>query len=216
MQLTKAHYFEGRKLRRKLEAVAKKEAKLLLSGELGEGTTDLADARAMMETYHWMKSKHIDSIIVEKKLLGGWVVMLAFKDLPRGMPNILGAPVKVKSEEQAMFEANRLLRAAYIKCEDTKKMMRDNVFTDARIFRLQDVNLQVPGEMVDAAARKIPDIPPEKEAQKMRMTHIDTIGAVLGKSRLTGELWDNMSEDSQVKLMVEASYLLCLNINIVA
>lgn len=216
MKLTKAHYFEGRKLRRKLESAAKKEAKMLLSGELGAGESDMADALSIMETYHWMKAKHIDSVIVQKKLIGGWIVMLAFKDLPRGIPNMLGAPGKPKTQEDAMFEAKRLLRAAYVKCEETKKMMRDNTFADLRIFRIQNLNLQVPGEMVDAAARKLPDLPAEKEAQKLRMKHIENMRAIIGEGDLTPERWDQLPEDSQIRIMVECSYLLCLNINMVA
>lgn len=213
MKLTKKHYLEGRKLRRKLEVEAKKSARALVSQ--GDGS-DLDNARAMMGTYHWMKSRHIDSIIVEKPLIGGWVVLLTFADLPRGIPNVLGAPGKPKSEEEAMFEAKRLLVAAYVKCEDTKKMMRDGVFQDNRLFRYQNLSLQVPGEMVDSAARQLPEMPAEKAAQKMRMTHIEDIRSAVGHGELTGDRWDAMHEDQQVKVMVAASYLLCLNINMVA
>lgn len=213
MQLTKKHYYEGRKLRRKLEGVAKKDARQIVAEP---DSTEIDDLRAMMSTYHWMKSKHIDSVIVEKKLIGGWVVLLTFADLPRGIPNVLGAPGKPRSEEEAMFEASRLLRAAFVKCEDTRKMMREGNFEESRLFRYQTLNLQVPGELVDTAARAIPEIPREKEAQKMRMQHIEAMRKTIGSGELTGERWDQLSEDQKVKLMVEASHLLCLNINIVA
>ncbi|MFX4299950.1 hypothetical protein [Pseudosulfitobacter pseudonitzschiae] len=213
MNLTTKHYYEGRKLRRKLEGLAKKEAKSLVQSE---ESTDLDEARAIMSTYHWMKSKHIDSVIVEKRLIGGWVVLLTFADLPRGIPNVLGAPGKPKSEAEAMFEATRLLRAAFVKCEDTKKMMREGNFEENRLFRYQTLNLQVPGALVDSAARKVPELPGEKDAQKMRMTHIENMRKIIGPGELTGDRWDRMSEDQKLKLMIEASFLLCLNINIVA
>lgn len=213
MQLTKKHYYEGRKLRRNLEGLAKKDARRIVAEP---DSAEIDDLRAMMSTYHWMKPKHIDSVIVEKKLIGGWVVLLTFADLPRGIPNVLGAPGRPKSEEEAMFEASRLLRAAYVKCEDTKKMMREGNFEECRLFRYQTLNLQVPGELVDTAAKALPEIPREKEAQKMRMQHIETMRKTIGSGELTGERWDQLSEDQKVKLMVEASHLLCLNINIVA
>jgi hypothetical protein len=216
MELTKAHYFEGRKTRKAMDGKAKKEARQLVANDTGATTGDLADARAMMETYHWMKSKHIDSIIIEKKRLGGWVVLLTFKDLPRGIPNVLGAPGKPKTREQAEFEAHRLLRAAYVKCEDTKAMMREGQMDDLRLFRYQDVNLQVPGEMVDAAARKLPGMPEGKDARKLQKEQIDKLRNALGGDKFTIDRWNALDEDVQLQAMVAASFLLCLNINIVA
>ncbi|HDZ53446.1 hypothetical protein LCGC14_0043910 [marine sediment metagenome] len=216
MQLTTAHYYEGRKTLKKLEKRAKKEARELLAGTLGADTKELADAQAIMETYYWMKSKHIDSIIVQKKTIGGWVVVLTFKDLPRGIPNVLGAPGKPKTEEEAMALAHVMVRAAYVKCEETKKMMREGTMDDLRFFRYQDLHLQVPGDMVDAAARKIPDMPAEKEAKKMRQEHIDKMREAVGKKKLTVERWNELSEERQLAAMVAASFLLCLNINLVA
>lgn len=207
------HYFEGRKTRKAMDRLAKKEARQLLDGSLGEGTEDLADARAMMETYHWMKSKHIDSVIIHKPKLRPWNVVLVFKDLPRGIPNALGAPVTPKTEEEARFEAHRLLRAAYVKCEDTKQMMRDGTMDDLRMFRLQGLFLQVPGEMVDAVAKKIPGIPEEKQAQKLRKDQIDRISKIIGPLEFNQERWEALNEDQQIDVMTAAATLLCLNIN---
>lgn len=215
MELTKAHYTEGRKLRKSLETKARKEARALVAAE-GSETQDLADARAMMETFYWMKSKHIDSVIVQKRMIGGWVVLLCFKDLPRGIPNVLGAPGKPKNREEAEFEAYRLLRAAYVKCEDTKKMMRDGDMDDLRLFRYQDLHLRVPGEMVDAAAKKVPGIPEKKEADKLRKENIDRIRLAVGTQPLTVDRWNALGEDKQIEAMIGASFLLCLNINLVA
>jgi len=216
MELTTADYYEGRKIRKSMERLARKEARDLIAGTIGEGTSDLADARAMMETYHWMKAKHVDSVIIRKQMLAGWVVLLTFKDLPRGIPNVLGAPGKPRSEEEARAEAQRLLRAAYVKCEDTKEMMRSGQMDDLRLFRYQDIHLQVPGEMVDAATRKIPANPPKKDAQKMRQEQIDAIHGAIGKGALDVERWNALSEDDQLKVMIAAANLLCLNINLVA
>lgn len=216
MELTTKDYYEGRKLRKALDTAAKKEARALVTGTMGVGTKDLADARSMMETYHWMKAKHIDSIIMRKQLLRGWVVLLTFKDLPRGIPNVLGAPGYPKTEEEARQEAQRLLRAAYIKCEDTKAMMRAGEMDDLRLFRYQEIFLHVPGEMVNAAAKKIPAKLPEKEAQKMRQEQIDSIQSVLGKGIFDVSTWGELTEDHQLKVMIAAANLLCLNINLVA
>lgn len=216
MNLTKAHYFEGRKALKAMEKRAKKEARELLAGTLGADTKDLADARAIMETYYWMKAKHIDSVIVQKKTLGGWVVVLTFKDLPRGIPNVLGAPGAPKTRAAADALAHVMLRAAFVKCEETKQMMRDGVMDDLRFFRYQDLHLQVPGDMVDTAARKIPEIPEETEAKKLRKTHIDAMRSAVGSEKLTVERWNALPEDNQLAAMIAASILLCLNINLVA
>ncbi len=216
MQLTTAHYYEGRKTLKAMEKVARKEARDLLDGTIGADTKDLADAQAIMETYYWMKSKHIDSVIIQKKPIGGWVVVLTFKDLPRGIPNVLGAPGNPKTREAAEASAHVMLRAAFVKCAETKQMMRDGTMDDLRYFRYQDLHLQVPGEMVDTAARKIPTIPDEKEAKKLRKEHIDKMRAVVGKKKLTLERWNEMTEEQQLEAMVSASILLCLNINLVA
>lgn len=212
-KLTKRDYFEGRKLRKSMERQAKKEAIALLDGSLGQGTSDLADARAIMSTYHWMKSKYMDSLLIQKGMLSGWHVLLAFADLPRGIPNMLGAPGKPKSREEAEAEAFRMLRAAYVKCEETKMMMREGIYEDLRLFRCGEVFLQVPGGMVDAAAKKIPAMPEESEAQKLRKQHIDSLSAIIKSKTLTEEAWSALSEDLQIQAMVDASFLLCLNIN---
>lgn len=213
MKLTKDHYFAGRKTRKQLEKQAKNEAKGLIAGTIGSGTADLSDARSMMETYYWMKPRHIDSVIIHKQLMKGWVVLLTFKDLPRGIPNVLGAPGKPKSEEEARSEAMRLLRAAFVKCEDTKVLMRNGLMSDIRLFRYQGIDLQVPGEMVDAAARKIPEQPGRNDVQKLRQKELDTIHSALGQRAMTVDDWNMLSEDHQLQVMMSASNLLCLNIN---
>jgi hypothetical protein len=216
MKLTKTHYYEGRKALKSMEKQAKKEARELLAGTLGADTKDLADARAIMETYYWMKAKHIDSVIIQKKTLGGWIVVLTFKDLPRGIPNVLGAPGAPKTREEADALGHVMLRAALVKCEETKELMREGKMDDLRFFRFQDLHLQVPGDMVDAAARKIPEIPADKEAKEQRKKHIDAMRTAVGNQPLTVERWNALSEDNQLAAMVAASFLLCLNINLVA
>jgi hypothetical protein len=216
MELNSKHYFEGRKVRKSMDKSARKEAKALIAGTLGEGTPDLADARAIMETYYWMKPKHIDSLIIEKQPLRGWVVLLTFKDLPRGIPNVLGAPGKPKTEADAKFEAERLLRAAYVKCEDTKAMMRAGEMDDLRLFRYQEIFLQVPGEMVDSVAKKTKPPESNKETQKLRQEQIDRIHGILGKHTADVAAWDKLEEDQQINVMIAAAHLLCLNINLVA
>jgi hypothetical protein len=216
MKLTKEDYFEGRKIRKSLDGNARKNAKKLIAGTIGGGTDDLADARAIMSTYYSMKAKNIDSIIMQKPLVGAWVVVLTFKDLPRGVPNFLGAPGKPKSKEAAEKEAQRLLLAAHVKCEDTKVLMRAGKMDDLRLFRFQQVHLQVPGEMVDAAAKKMPEGIAEKEMAKLRKEQIDKMHKAAGPVPMTVDRWNTLEEDTQLQIMVPAAFLLCLNINLVA
>ena len=213
MDLKKADYFEGRKLRKKLDAESRKAARTLLDQDGDEAPQALRDARAIMETYHWMKTSHLDSVILKKPPFGGWLVLLTFKDLPRGMPNVLGAPQRPTTEEGAREEALRLLTAAHVKCADPRRMMRDGQMDDLRLFRYQSLNLQVPGEMVDGAAKKYLELPEGRDLKKQRQAQIDKMKRIIGAGPLTVERWNALGEKSQAEVMVAASHLLCLNIN---
>lgn len=214
MTMTKQDYYDGRKVVKAMAKVAKADAQRLVEGD--PSAVDYADAVSLMETIFTMKTSNIDSLIIKKSGIFSWTVLLSLKGMPRGVPNLLGAPGNMKNKADAEAAAAVLLRAAYVKCANTTQMKRDGEMDDLRVFRLQGVQLHVPGEMVDAAAKKIPTNIDPKQAMELRQSNIDIIRTSIGPVGLNLARWSNMSEDDQIKVMISAASLLCLSINMVA
>lgn len=211
MSFRKEDLFAGRKRRRSLDKWSRGQAKALLAGD--PDAIVLKDARAMFAFHYGLKEKNIDALMSGEGLNGNPEVLLTFKGLPRGVPNVLGAPGDPKTDADIDFEARRLLVAAWVAIQDTKSLIREGRINDLRMFRYQEVMLQVPGEWVDKAADKIPENASEADRKKIRADNLRRMRKALGTSKLTPEGWNDLAEDRQIESMVAASALLCVEIN---
>jgi hypothetical protein len=180
---------------------------------------EMADAQAMFQTHHTLKEKQLQSAIVAQgglKSLRQWFGVLVL-DVPRGVPNLIGVPGQISSEDDAMSAMKSLLTAAYVKIEETKWMIRMGQITpetrDLRLFAYQDLFMQVPGEFVDAAASEVQDLSPGKELNKIKGQHIDDLVRMVGHQKLTDIVWAGFTEDQKVTILQQAARLLCLNVN---
>lgn len=211
MTFKREDLFAGRKRRRGMDKRARQDAKKLLAGD--PDAVELKDARAMFAFHYGLKEKYIDALMIGDGIRERKEVLLTFKDLPRGVPNVLGAPGSPKTDAEADFEARRLLAAAWVAIQDTKALMRSGQIDDLRMFRYQELMLRVPGEWVDKAASKIPENTSEEDRKRIRKDNLRKIQKALGSAKLTPERWNSLSEDTQIEAMIAASALLCVEIN---
>lgn len=212
--LTRQELFAGKKLLKKLKRTAARRARQLAASSAVGQNKEVAIARAIMSGHYTLRSKNLLSIVEVDAGEGRSTVLLCLTGLPAGVPNVIGAPRGVDTGDQEAVEqiALEMLTAAFFKVEETKRLMREGLMDDIRLFRYRDIVLHVPGEMVDGEAEKMVHRAETIDLAQERAKRLDALRQNLG-SDVALEQWETMSESTQLSAMISAAGLLALQIN---
>lgn len=215
MSLKTKDLYEGRKRLKQISKKCKVAARKLLAEEVEGGTESVAlkDARSIMMFHFSLKEKNLDAIMLHRRPLVGAEILLVFKNTPRGVPNVLAAPTRPKDNQGIEAELMRMVTAAWVRILETTQRIRTNTVDDLRIFRYQDVMLEVPGEFVDGSARKIPESVSDADRKNIRTQEIERMKRLIGPRGVRDDLFEGMPEQTQIDVMIAASRLLCVEIN---
>lgn len=202
----KAELFAGRKLLKAERDAAAATAAQLIEDEGAE------ELRNMLRFHYGLKSRHLDSLIVVPDS-EGWIAMLMLRDVPRGMPNLIGAPLSYMDREEALKAARQVLVGAMIMIQDYKAELRDGSAEKLRRFECGDFAFGVPEDIISIMRKKLPRKMTEEIKEKVRK---DTEASLHGKLRLldgSEEAWTRLDDDMQTEIMCEAAQLLCVEVS---
>src|SRR5690606_7491698 len=103
-----------------------------------------------------LKTRHLDSLVVCPNGAGAFTSFLLLKDVPRGMPNIVGAAGENMSELQAELAGRSILQAACIMILDHKEAMGSGPVEQIRRFEVGQLAFGVPEEVISVIANRMP------------------------------------------------------------
>lgn len=131
---------------------------------------------------------------------GGWFFDLTFKDLPDGVPNIIGTPnmypheTRKEAEEAAVAMLANLVANAHKPPESSDDAVA--------VFPFDDVEFKIPAKLL-AALREIPGGPPDVDSVLRRLEEVRETCA--GGRHLTAEVMEELTKDQQEQIYIVAA-----------
>lgn len=193
----------------------RRKAKALLAKLLPEAIRrapemDLVESQASPLGANTFKHIHIDRVAgvhVYQGDRGGWYFDLSFKDLPPGVPNVLGQPVAypLETKEEAINGAISML-AMLVKTRDKILPRHDDA---EAVFPFDDVVISLPSDLIRTLAAA-PFPPPEYEYVRGRLDEIRRQFAEDGT--MTGEVMDKLTEDQRMEVFTVVAMAICRGI----
>jgi len=156
------------------------------------------------------KHIHIDRVTgvhVYQGERGGWYYDLSFKDLPPGVPNVLGQPVAfpLDTREEAIDGAVSML-AMLVNKRDQDPPPQDDA---EAVFPFDDVVISLPSQMI----RTLSEAPvplPDHEYVRTRLDEVRKEFA--GDGPLTGDILNKLTRDDLMRVYAVAAMAICRGI----
>ena len=207
-RITQADIFAGRRRLRALSPDSRARAESLRAS-----APEAADhLRDLMRFHGGLKARHLEAAVVaadgEK-----WASILILSGVPRGMPNVVMAPLTAETEAGAVEHLIGLLDSAWVMILDHKEAMADRSAADVRLFEAGPLSLLVPGEILKVIANRIPETLPADKLTAIREAAIAELRKLTEDLAMTAEGFTALKDEAQVAIMVEAAKALCTNCN---
>ena len=171
--------------------------------------------RDLLRFHDGLKARHLEAAVIVRDS-EKWVSILVLSGVPRGMPNLIMAPLTADTEEGAIEHMRGMLDAAWVRILDHKAAMAAGTVEDVRLFEAGPLSLLVPGEILNVIANRIPPKTPEARLIAIREAAIAEMRKLTGDLSLDGEGFTALDDAAQVAIMVEASKALCTGCNHIA
>jgi hypothetical protein len=155
-------------------------------------------------TMKYLHVNRLTGVHVYQGERGGWYFDLSFKDLPAGVPNIIGQPVAfpLETREQAIDGAVSMI-AVLINRKDEAPAPEEGAMA---LFPFDDVVLQLPSEMIEAI-KNAPIPPPEPGYARTRLDEIRD--EVWGGGPLTAEIMDRLDREQRARVLAVVAMAIC-------
>ena len=141
-RITQADIFAGR---RRLKALG--EDCRARAENLRTSAPEAADhLRDLLRFHDGLKARHLEAAVIVRDS-EKWVSILVLSGVPRGMPNLIMAPLTADTEEGAIEHMRGMLDAAWVRILDHKAAMAAGTVEDVRLFEAGPLSLLVPGEI---------------------------------------------------------------------
>lgn len=148
---------EGKKFFRGIKLKARKEAEK----QINDINSYLQPKTLLgQRTIENIKEKHIEAVIVYSNKKNEWYADIVLKNTPVGVPNVLGTPVihPEKTEQDAKKSAYTMLVGLYKNIITQERAKHDQKPKNERVFALQDADIVVSGEYLDAVHNAISEV----------------------------------------------------------
>lgn len=170
-------------------------------------------ARNMLRFHAGLKRRHLDSLIVCPNGAAAFTSLLLLKDVPRGMPNIVGAAGEDMTELQAGLAGRSLLEAACVMILDHKAALAGGAAEQVRRFEYGGLAFGIPEEIMSVVGNRMPAPMSDTFRQEILSSSGTGLRRLFGTEDVTETEWAGFSDDRQVAVMVEAARLLCVGVN---
>jgi hypothetical protein len=153
--------YEKHELKAGRRFVKDKMPAIMASVKIGEDTALAATSSLGQSLLPHMTRDRIDALVVFQRN-GGWMAEAVLKDLPAGLPNVMGTPenMPLGTRKEAEEQGCQLLKAfaALIKENELLQSGPDQIIPGKaeRVMVLDNFDMFVPGEAVEMVAANLP------------------------------------------------------------
>ncbi len=159
-----------------------------------------------------VREKHLDSLMVYEEGQGRWFGDLAFKNLPVGLPTVMGTPVAMPkaTREEALSEAYLILVFFLQAIEEQKTTSRDKPSENVRIFELYGFSFKLPVEVIEMSSTIKENLKEfEDYGEQEAKAYLErALSEMCGDSEFTGEIFDAATPELRTRLLTAMTLML--------
>lgn len=204
MKIDSTRFYEGKRRIRDMGPEARDRARVAIAAD----DPELENYRTAMLFNYGLREKYLESLILAEQD-GRIMPLLVLSGAPRGMANVIAAPLHRENRAEAEVEALWLLTAAWVAILDFKEEIRTGIADQHFRFRMSGgMILNIPHEIMRFVSNRVPLKLDDAQKEAIRSHALKRI-EVLAEGEMTPEDWNELDDREQATLMEAASELLC-------